>query len=118
MPLLFTVGTGAVNPGLEKMIFSMKPGMVRRVVVPASYVCHYDYHRHRQLLLWLPLSECRPPRQQPHDPPQVQPRQIGLQRAILSPDAAAEHQGRLELQHMRKEPRGTNPSCLRAGRAA
>ena len=38
MPLLFTVGTGAVNPGLEKMIFSMKPGMVRRVVVPASYV--------------------------------------------------------------------------------
>ena len=36
-PLLFTVGTGAVNPALDEMVRTMRPGGTRRVKVPASY---------------------------------------------------------------------------------
>ncbi len=36
-PLLFTVGTGAVNPALDEMVRTMRPGGTRRAKVPASY---------------------------------------------------------------------------------
>merc|ERR1719408_54237 len=37
LSLRFTVGTGAVNPALDEAVRGMKPGEVRRVVVPAKF---------------------------------------------------------------------------------
>ena len=37
LSLRFTVGTGAVNPALDEAVRGMKPGEVRRVIVPAKF---------------------------------------------------------------------------------
>ena len=51
MPFLFTVGTGAVNKAIDETVRDMKPGGVRRLVVPAKFDKGLDEEVYVQLRL-------------------------------------------------------------------